>query len=535
RHRRWTTLCTQPRLCDWSSLPRPPFVWHDRSLLHYGLKCRASWWRMSTTVLLVVCLGLDLHSRRGRDVSQVGCDITTRLIVMPSNSSPKATATPSSRKPSVNLCPRTSSPAASTSLRIVPPAPSSTSAQFYSAFVGASTASWRSPPPRAGPHPRVRGSPSPHGSCAAEFLLIPVRHLMACGQANSLPHSGMRTRRRPFAPVCSAYLSFRVLRALFVYARSLPSSPSPGCVMEVALLVREWEQQRNTFTPRTQLRPLPPSLPRLPHLRIPWRSGETEMGTQMEMEWARVDRDGVQVRVCMYPSLTLRLSLRLGTLSFCPPTFAFALALALVPTFAHTLAPPLLLVLVMPASAWREMKKRGCPCEQLLCLTVVLIILLLRSRRSMHMRYAEDVKIETGTRVGACVRLCVPLSRSSSYPSGVFVRIRPALPSFSYADTDAARSAGLGILLAVDAHSHVDDGADEELVWVHCGCAYILPAPSLAPPLFSLANFLFSFSLNSVGSLCSARFDVRHVCPPPSSSPIHTCTVIALNEISTSS
>ncbi|KAJ7828610.1 hypothetical protein B0H13DRAFT_2680094 [Mycena leptocephala] len=82
---------------------------------------------MSTMVPLVV-LGLHLRSRRGtrafaghvsirdtemvfvngkdnlRDVSQVGCDIAKRLIVMPSNPSPKATATTSSRTSSANPC-----------------------------------------------------------------------------------------------------------------------------------------------------------------------------------------------------------------------------------------------------------------------------------------------------------------------------------------------------------------------------------------------------------------------------------------------
>ncbi|KAJ7870705.1 hypothetical protein B0H13DRAFT_1896058 [Mycena leptocephala] len=55
----------------------------------------------------------------------------TLFLQMPSNPSPKATATPSSRTTSVNLCPRTSSPVASTSpprrppLRLPPPAPNS--------------------------------------------------------------------------------------------------------------------------------------------------------------------------------------------------------------------------------------------------------------------------------------------------------------------------------------------------------------------------------------------------------------------------
>ncbi|KAJ7840621.1 hypothetical protein B0H13DRAFT_2415817 [Mycena leptocephala] len=48
--------------------PLPPALWSESPRV------------MVETVPLVVCLGLDLHSRRGRDVSQVWCDITTRII-----------------------------------------------------------------------------------------------------------------------------------------------------------------------------------------------------------------------------------------------------------------------------------------------------------------------------------------------------------------------------------------------------------------------------------------------------------------------
>jgi hypothetical protein len=56
------------------------------------------------------------------------------------------------------------------------------------------------------------------------------------------------------------------------------------------------------------------------------------------------------------------------------------------------------------------------------------------------------------------------------------------------------------------------------------GCAYILPAPSLAVS----RSFSLSFSSNSVGSLYSARFDVHPASHPHP--PIHTRTAIALNK-----
>ncbi|KAJ7869824.1 hypothetical protein B0H13DRAFT_1050224 [Mycena leptocephala] len=67
---------------------------------------------------------------------------------MPSNSSPKATATTSSRTSSANPCPRTSSPAASAcsphcTLTIRHP-PCLLCAQFLSTFMRTLTASWRS-------------------------------------------------------------------------------------------------------------------------------------------------------------------------------------------------------------------------------------------------------------------------------------------------------------------------------------------------------------------------------------------------------
>ncbi|KAJ7819144.1 hypothetical protein B0H13DRAFT_2378517 [Mycena leptocephala] len=87
---------------------------------------------MVETVPLVLCLGLDLHSRRGRDVSQVACDIDALKFI------PKATPTTSISLPFASSL----------------SAPSSTSARFLSAFVRASTAPWRSPPSRAASPPR---------------------------------------------------------------------------------------------------------------------------------------------------------------------------------------------------------------------------------------------------------------------------------------------------------------------------------------------------------------------------------------------
>ncbi|KAJ7817534.1 hypothetical protein B0H13DRAFT_1922877 [Mycena leptocephala] len=83
------------------------------------------------------------------------------------------------------------------------------------------------------------------------------------------------------------------------------------------------------------------------------------------------------------------LSLRFGTLSLCPPALVLP-SFALVPAFAHTLAPTLLLVPVMLASTWCGMdalaascsvlEKRGCGCrgprEHIPFLTVFLGIAL---------------------------------------------------------------------------------------------------------------------------------------------------------------
>ncbi|KAJ7853002.1 hypothetical protein B0H13DRAFT_2359233 [Mycena leptocephala] len=186
------------------------------------------------------------------------------------------------------------SPSSITSLRIVPPAPSSTSAQFFSAFI--SLASSRS----CIIHRRMGAVPPNSCSfpCANLWLAdtrIPASFRHA--DAQTTLNSGLLCVLVFWGSPRSFRL--RALTPLFAFAGVCDGGRPPPAAA-------------------------PPSLPRLPHLRISRRSGETEMGTQMEMEWARVDRDGVQVRVCMYPSLTLRRILWFGILSFCPPAFAFA-------------------------------------------------------------------------------------------------------------------------------------------------------------------------------------------------------------------
>jgi hypothetical protein len=73
---------------------------------------------------------------------------------------------------------------------------------------------------------------------------------------------------------------------------------------------------------------------------------------------------GVRLPVCVHSSLTLRLSLRFGTLSLCPPALVLP-SFALVPAFAHTLAPTLLLVPVMLASTWCGMDALAASCSGL--------------------------------------------------------------------------------------------------------------------------------------------------------------------------
>ncbi|KAJ7883811.1 hypothetical protein B0H13DRAFT_2343985 [Mycena leptocephala] len=106
----------------------------------------------------------------------------------------------------------------------------------------------------------------------------------------------------------------------------------------------------------------------------------------------------------------------------------------------------------------------------------------------------------------------------SSDRGGVSMRMRASVAVC--ADTEGASSADLGLILGLDAQSHVDDGADVEFARVRHGCAYNLLSLALAP-------ISLSFSLNSVGSLF---YTIR--CMPSLSSPIHVRTAIALNETS---
>ncbi|KAJ7854224.1 hypothetical protein B0H13DRAFT_2579087 [Mycena leptocephala] len=75
------------------------------------------------------------------------------------------------------------------------------------------------------------------------------------------------------------------------------------------------------------------------------------------------DEDGLGARPWRRSAVSLRFGAAahaVEAVTYCPPalippSFVFALALALVPAFAHTLALPLSLVPVMPASTWRGM------------------------------------------------------------------------------------------------------------------------------------------------------------------------------------
>ncbi|KAJ7854248.1 hypothetical protein B0H13DRAFT_1903762, partial [Mycena leptocephala] len=222
-----------------------------------------------------------------------------------------------------------------------------------------------------------------------------------------------------------AQLGMRVLvRGRRVHASLPPLSPlrlrRGAHAMERAqvalLLVREREQQRDAFAPRTQLRPLPPrtcaSRPRTSCISSACRWGGDDEAHR------RLDEDREARRQRWECRWRWRWPLRFGTLSFCPPAFAFALALALVPTFAHTLAPILLLAPVTPTSIWCGAGHAGSKLRRDGEARVRVRVrrehilpspsrsLLMGGRRSMHMRYAGWVGMGAGVYMGVWSAPC---------------------------------------------------------------------------------------------------------------------------------
>ncbi|KAJ7840616.1 hypothetical protein B0H13DRAFT_2366134 [Mycena leptocephala] len=116
-------------------------------------------------------------------------------------------------------------------------------------------------------------------------------------------------------------------------------------------------------------------------------------------------------------------------------------------------------------------------CEELLSLTVVFVIPSSCAAGAVHTRYARDVDIEAGVYMSSCDR-------------GVAVF-----------DTEGARSADLGIILGEHAHSHAIEVGTP---MANRGCVLEARTFCLPPPVHSLlylSPVSLSFSSNSVGSL----------------------------------
>jgi hypothetical protein len=336
--------------------------------------------------------------------------------------------------------------------------------------------------------------------------------------------------------------------------------------------------QRDPFTSVKQLRPLPrhTCAPRASRAPIDGVDGDGEArilgcGPRCRLMKMEKHADGMesrqrlQVRVRRYPSppsglgcgftpgtRTQGRSKRGRAPSFYPPAFTFALALALVPTFAPTLllVPTLRSCCVVcdaqPSSCagtrthshtrrdgearlWVRVRVR---CEHLLPLIVVLVNPSSCAAGAVHMRYAKNVDIKAGVCVGACICLCVPHSRAPArhraIEAGCPYVSAPASPSSSYTDMEDAGSADPDMILSLDVHWHVAEAGMEN----SRGCAvdartFYLPLPCTRS-YFSAQSLSLPFSPNSVRSLFSARFDVRSASHSPS--PIHIRTAIALNE-----
>ncbi|KAJ7840634.1 hypothetical protein B0H13DRAFT_1910651 [Mycena leptocephala] len=438
---------------------------------------------MSMTTSFIVCLGLSppLQAWNSWDnlraVSQVGCDIVSRLVVVilrgvalhpPGGISFGFLFLQMPSPSSIGLLSASYTVTIHRPLRLLPPAPDSSPHcalrlphGTHALFALALAPAFVYLPCRLA---------LPHMSCA-DLLIDPTyaRALASCGRANPclIPACGWTRKRgsardaRPRSRAQGARLApslspLRLRRGAHAMERA-----------QVALLlVREREQQRDAFAPRTQLRPLPPrtcaSRPRTSCISSACRWGGDDEAHR------RLDEDREARRQRWECRWRWRWPLRFGTLSFCPPAFAFALALALVPTFAHTLAPHLAprprdadvnLVRcgtrrLQAAPRWRSAgagtgAARAHP---------PLPIALPPHGRSAQYAYALR-------RVGGhgCGRVHGRMertmhasshSRRSSCYRGVAV---------FYVDTEGAGSADLGILLCLDAHSRAAGGGNGEM------------------------------------------------------------------------
>ncbi|KAJ7850748.1 hypothetical protein B0H13DRAFT_2400839 [Mycena leptocephala] len=266
------------------------------------------------------------------------------------------------------------------------------------------------------------------------------------------------------------------------------------------------------------------------------------MGVQMEMEWARVDRDGVQVRVRIHSSPAFSLSLRFGAaahtveaVTYCPPALVppscgFALALVLVPPPPSSSSPPAFPLpplrgtgragfelqrhpyVLAHSQRWRS---AGAGTGVARAHPPLPIALPPRTHLSSLNAYAYTRVIGAGGRCGlGCLHvhmerttLLYSHSHGSSCDQGkVSVHMRTSVAAPSYVDAEGAlRRSGYHFVFGCALARR--GGGDGELARVCCECAVIVPSPSLALALLGLS---VSFSSNSDRSLCSAP---SHACP----------------------
>ncbi|KAJ7854229.1 hypothetical protein B0H13DRAFT_2579111 [Mycena leptocephala] len=381
------------------SLQWSPFVWHDCSLLLYGLKIRASWRgrdilqvgvtsrRDSASEFLsaLLCTHLSTISRISlailvlESIAQGHCYDVFENIACQSLPTYLYPSSISLLSASYTVIMRRPPP-----LRLLPPA-----RPIPPAFMRALTTSLHPPPSRTGPLPRIRRStslphrPSPTSSSTIISCIL-AHSLVACADE---PYSGVRAGRRrcvlaflgPPRPLHSRggrFLGLDPLPSLFAFVGvRLPwrkhKSFRPPHAREGA--------QRDPFTPVKQLRPLSrhTCAPRASRAPVDGVDGDGEArilgcgprcrlmkmekhadGMESRQRWSgRVSTETECRYACAYitpPPSCLGCAFSAGTrtqgrsrrgraLSFCPPAFAFALA------FAHTLASTLLLVPAPPS------------------------------------------------------------------------------------------------------------------------------------------------------------------------------------------
>jgi hypothetical protein len=327
--------------------------------------------------------------------------------------------------------------------------------------------------------------------------------------AHPIPSPFVRALITSMRPPPSAHLPFWEFRDLCICAeaasaRLAPFAPLPLRLRRDALAV---EQAQVAFHLARTSRAT-----RAPVDGGGWRSGWND---DADADWMKTEKhatgdgnaDEDRVRVRIYRSLTLRLRLRFGNLSFCPPAFAFVLALAFVPTFAHTLAPTLLLVPAPPSP---------CPCcvvRATLASSCSGTRTYSRTRRDgMHVRApplphrrsrnpppaqpAQCIRATQGTLISrrACVRVpayvCAYHSRAPARHRaiGAGPYTRPGVAVF-LRRYEGVRSAVPGILLGLDEHSYA--------VEVGMGKArgYVVGARTLCPPLPCTRSYFSSVSL----------------------------------------